>query len=229
MFDGKCNYYGIQGHREVDCYKKKRDEKFKGNDNVRNFKGKKNVHAGLATMLYSLSHTLSSKWIVDSGCNNHLCFEKEKFENFHKYRKDVVVIGDNSTLEFQGIGSVRIHGKVLDDVLYVLKLRMNLLSVIQVARKGYSFEFNSQSWCIKKGLATLVKGYVKDNLYIMDQVPSKMCLATSVCSKGNLWHHRLGNLNHKSIHGMKDLMEGLPSIYPSVGLCEKYILGKMHR
>ena len=134
------------------------------------------------------------------------------------------MIGDNSTLEVQGIGSVRIHVKVLDGVFYILKLRMNLLSVIQVARKRYSFEFDSQSWCIKKGLATLVKGYVKDNFYIMNQVLSKMCLTTSVCSKGNLWHHRLGHLNHKSIQGMKDLMEGLPSISPSVGLCKKCIL-----
>jgi len=218
-FDGNCNYCGIQGHREVDCYNKKRDEK--GNGNVRNFKGKKNVHAGCAMAFYSLSRTLSSKWIVDSGCTNHLCFEKEKFKNFHKYQKDAIVIGDNSTLEVQGIGSVRIHGKVLNDVLYVPKLQMNLLSVIQVARKGYSFEFDSSSWCIKKGLTTLVKGSVKDNIYIVDQVPSNIYLATSVCSKGNLWHHRLGHLNHKSIQGMKELMEGLPSISPSVGLCEK--------
>jgi len=57
----------------------------------------------------------------------------------------VVVIGDNSTLEVQGIRSVMIHRKVIDNVLYVPKLRMNLLSVIQVARKRYSFEFDSQS------------------------------------------------------------------------------------
>ena len=50
-------------------------------------------------MLYSMSHTFSSDWIIDSGFTNHLCFEKEKFENFHKYRKDTIVIGDNSTLE----------------------------------------------------------------------------------------------------------------------------------
>jgi len=124
-----------------------------------------------------------------------------------------------------------IHGKVLDNVLYVLKLRMNLISVIQVVRKGYSFEFNSQSWCIKKGITTLVKGLVKDDLYIMDQVPSKMCVATSVCLRGNLWNHHLRHLNHKSIQVMKDqeLVEGLPSISPSIGLCEKCILGKMHR
>jgi len=87
-----------------------------------------------------------------------MCFEKDKFENFNKYRKDVIVIGDSSVLEVQGIGSVLIQGKVLENVLYVPKLTMNLLSVIQVARKGYSFEFNSHSWCMKKGLATLVKG-----------------------------------------------------------------------
>ena len=42
-----------------------------------------------------------------------MCYEKEKFENFHKYKKDAVVIGDNSVLDVQGIGSVKIHGKFL--------------------------------------------------------------------------------------------------------------------
>ena len=89
--------------------------------------------------------SFSIDWIVDFGCTNHLCFEKYKFENFHKYRKDAIVIEDNSIFEFQRIGSMLIHGKVLENVLYILKLMMNLLSVIQVAKKGYSFEFDSHS------------------------------------------------------------------------------------
>jgi len=133
-----------------------------------------------------MSCSFLSNWTVDFGCINHPCFEKDKFENFHKYKKYAIVLGDNSILEVQGIGSVLIHMKVLDNVLYVFNLRINLLSMIQVAKKGYSFNFDSQSWCIKKGLATIVKGSVKDDLYIMDQVLSKMCLATSVCSRGNL-------------------------------------------
>jgi len=32
----------------------------------------------------------------------------------------------------------------------------------------------------------LVKGSVKDDLYIVDQISSKMCLAMNVCSRGNL-------------------------------------------
>jgi len=121
---------------------------------------------------------MTSEWIVDSGCTNHMCFEKVKFENFHEYRKNPVVIGDSSFLKVQGIGNVLLQGKVLENVIYVPKLTMNLLFIIQIARKGYSFEFNSQSWCMKKGLATLVKGLVKYDLYIMDQSLSKMCLTT---------------------------------------------------
>ena len=96
------------------------------------------------------------------------------------------MIGDNSFLEVQGIRSVLIHEKVLENVLYVPKLRMNLLFVIQVARKGYFFEFDSHFWCIKNRLATLIKGFVKDDLYIVDQISTKMCLVTNVYFRGNL-------------------------------------------
>jgi len=74
-----------------------------------------------------------------------MCFEKTKFENFHKYRKYALVIDDNYVLEVQGIGSVLIKENILENVLYMPKLTMNLLSVIWVASKGYSFEFNSHS------------------------------------------------------------------------------------
>jgi len=126
---------------------------------------------------------------------------------------------------------VLIHEKVIEHVLYVPKLRMNFLFMIQVARKGYSFEFDSHSWCIKKRLTTLVKGSVKDNLYIVDQVPTKMCLAMNAYFRGSIWYQCLGHLNHKNIQVMKDqeLVKGLPSISPLNGLCEKCILGKMNR
>ena len=64
-----------------------------------------------------------------------MCYERNKFENFHKYKKDAFVIDDNSTLNVQGIGSVLIHKKVLENVLYIFKLRMNFLSMIQITRK----------------------------------------------------------------------------------------------
>jgi len=149
-------------------------------------------------------------------------FEKDKFQNFHKHKKDGVVIGDNFMLEVHGIESSLIHNKVIENVFYVPKLRMSILSFIKVARKGYSSEFTFNSWSTKKGLATLLKGSITNGLYIVDQEPTKMCQYAN---------QMLGHINHKNIQLMKiqNLMEGFPSITPTISIYESCILGKMKR
>lgn len=124
---------------------------------TKKIKEKKNIKVVFVASLYSMTLSFMFDWIFDSRYINRLCFEKDEFEIFYKYRKDSVMISDNSILEVQGIKSVLIHDKAFDNVLSIPKLRMKLVFIIQVARKGYSFGFNSHSWCIKKGLATLVK------------------------------------------------------------------------
>ena len=59
-FDGNCNFCGGYGHKELDCYKKKREEKNKGNQNVKDYKGKKKMQTRLVTAFYSLSRTFST-------------------------------------------------------------------------------------------------------------------------------------------------------------------------
>ena len=56
---------------------------------MNNFKGKKNKKGAYVC-------AFTNDWVVDSGCTNHMSFERNTFENFHKHRKDGVVIGDNS-------------------------------------------------------------------------------------------------------------------------------------
>lgn len=74
---------------------------------INNFKGKKkNNKSAFICGLYLRSHTLLNDWIINYGCMNHMCFENKNFENFHKYKNDAIVIGDNSILEFQGIGVI---------------------------------------------------------------------------------------------------------------------------
>jgi len=144
-FNGNCNYCAIYGHKESHCFKKKRKENSKGKDNVNKFKRKKNKKGAYVCDFYSKSHNFTNDWVVNLGCTNHMSFERNKFENFHKHRKNAIVIRDNSMLEVQGIGIVLMHGKVIEGVLFVPKLGINLLSVIQIARKGYTFEFNLNS------------------------------------------------------------------------------------
>ena len=135
--------------------------------------------------LYSMTNSNMSKWIIDSGCTNHMCFEKHKFETLRKHKANSVIIGDNSKLKVEGIGLVLISEKVVDDVLFVPSLRRNLISVLQISREGFSIEFKAFSWSIKKGFVTLILGIVKDNLYIVNDIPSKVCLATNVSSNNS--------------------------------------------
>ena len=133
-FDRNCNFYGIYGHKENHYFKKKRkDNDIYGHKENHCFKGKKNKKGAYVCALYSKSYTFSNDWVVDSSCTNHTSFERNKFENFHKHRKDAIVIGNNSMIEVQGIGSVLLHEKVIEDVLFFPKLGMNLLSIIQIA------------------------------------------------------------------------------------------------
>ena len=59
----------------------------------------------------------------------------------------VVKLGDEKLRKFEGIGTVAVHTeegnqKFIHDVLYVLSLSQNLLSVGQLLRKGYSLYFD---------------------------------------------------------------------------------------
>ena len=107
-FDKNYNFYGIYGQKEFECHKKKSAKKCKGNENGKYNKKKKNKNSTNVAAFYSMSQTISNDWIVDSGCTNHMCCERNKFENFYEYKKDAIVIGDNSTLNVQRIGSVLI-------------------------------------------------------------------------------------------------------------------------
>ena len=70
---------------------------------MKNFNNKKkNKHSANVAAYYFMTQTISNDWIIDSGCTNHMCYEKSKFENFHKYKKDAIVIDDILSSMFKG-------------------------------------------------------------------------------------------------------------------------------
>ena len=81
-------------------------------------------------------------WFLDSGANNHMTGNVQKFKELDHAVLGKVRFGDDSTVEIQGRGTVVFQGKhgdhwVLSDVYYIPKLRSNLVSLGQLIETGH--------------------------------------------------------------------------------------------
>ena len=88
---------------------------------------------------------LSNGWHVDSGATSHMTYDRKNLSNFREFQHpSQVYLGDDKAIFATGQGSVKIAcydesypiTLTLENVLYVPKLRENLLSVAAIAKKG---------------------------------------------------------------------------------------------
>jgi hypothetical protein len=108
----------------------------------------------LVFALSSSVFTGPKTWLVDSGASKHMTGFKEILSYFKtKSFAEQVELGDEKCYKIEGVGSIpfrlesgaRIH---VDEVLYVPRLKKNLLSVATLENKGY--------WVIFKDMKELL-------------------------------------------------------------------------
>jgi hypothetical protein len=88
-------------------------------------------------LLVSLStvETPSSVWYIDSGASSHMYSVREYFNDLTDYGiKLEIVVGNNTIVREAGRGTISFHRElrppiVFKDVLYVLGIKKNLISV----------------------------------------------------------------------------------------------------
>ena len=77
----------------------------------------------------------NENWLIDSGCTNHMTYDKEFFEELRDAEIKRVRIDNSEHLEVKGKGTVAIISyigtKFIPDILFVHKIDQNLLIVIQ--------------------------------------------------------------------------------------------------
>jgi hypothetical protein len=97
----------------------------------------------LVSSLSSLVFTGPKTWLVDSGASKHMTGYKEIMSHFEtNFFVEHVELGDEKCYEIEGVGSIlfilesgaRLH---VDEVLYVPRLKKNLLSAATLDDKGY--------------------------------------------------------------------------------------------
>ena len=106
----------------------------------------------IATVISQVNMVTSiTRWAVDSGATRHMCADKNVYTSYKLVgeEEELVYMGDSKTPQVHGIGKVLLKltsGKTLalTEVLHVPTIRVNLISVSLLNKKGIriSFEFD---------------------------------------------------------------------------------------
>ena len=93
----KCKYCNRKGHKESECYSKKRDMSAKGQD----------AESANCAFFTGRAANADELWCIDSGCTAHLCKDTEAFSKFKKTHGDLK-LADNSSTNVKDKGDIRI-------------------------------------------------------------------------------------------------------------------------
>ena len=71
----------------------------------------------------------SYAFLTDSGASNHMVASKESFSSLQTIDGSSIHMGDDTQIQAEGKGSIKLKHGMFKDVLYVPSLAINLLSV----------------------------------------------------------------------------------------------------
>jgi len=98
-------------------------------------------------------------WYLDSGASNHMCGQRDLFDDLDETIQGLITFGDTSKVPIKGKGNIPIKLKNDDhsyiaDVYYVPAIKHNMLGIGQLIKKGYTL--------YTKNCHLTVKDYMED-------------------------------------------------------------------
>ena len=144
--------------------------------------------------------------------------------------------GDDSVVSAIGCGTITFQREsmspmVLQDVLYVLRLKKNLVSVSMIEDQGLGVSFldgHVHMFPKTVGPSALVTIGVRcGKLYRLLFQPQHALAHSNSSELCDLWHRRMAHLHHPTLGLLKQMVTGLPEI--STGhsdVCKGCALGK---
>jgi hypothetical protein len=175
-------------------------------------------------------------WIVDSGASHHMDSSEAVYSSLDACKGPPILMGDNSYIKVIGKGRIELTNRSFKNMLHVPKLFVNLLSVYQMmntgTRKKFIFTPNSVDIYDMKTNSRVATGEVNHHsrLYTFSEFiePDSALLLTHVDESSRIWHERFGHLNFRYMQQLSKhkLIDGLPDIHFSKGVCEGCVLGK---
>lgn len=169
-----CYYCRKPGHFKRNCrlFKKEQGEK---EEDDRDARAKQVAEADNPICFTVGSRQCRGRWLVDSGCSNHMTNDRSFFDKLDETAKVDVMLADGSRSKSAGTGEglVKCYGSDgkpreirVKEVMYVPELCSGLLSVRKLTQKGFRVQFEAAKCdIISTGGNVVAVGEVSDNLY----------------------------------------------------------------
>jgi hypothetical protein len=146
-----------------------------------------------------------------------------------------VKLGDDYQYPIKGVGeaSYRLDSRKpmkMKDVLYVLGLKKNLLSILALDEKGFRVAFiDGEVLMWPRGMSiddVVVIGVQEGGLYKL-KGHSNSVLVHSTITPSELWHRRFDHIHYKALPIVSKMVTCLPEIQENrEGICKGYAQGK---
>ena len=161
-------------------------------------------------------------WWIDSGATTHVCKDRFWFERFTPVKDgSVLYMGDDHRAPIEGRGDVTLEFSSsrsikLCNVLYVARIRKNLVSGSMLNKLGYKQVFESDKYVLSKHGDFVGFRYFNNGMFMLN-LTNHHCVANYVCMASNsndnstLWHARLGHVHFRRMQEMSktDLIPAL--------------------
>jgi len=247
----KCNHCGKPGHTVDKCWKKHPHMNPHTRKNLSNMRpafvatrsnGDPGAICLIGENIDSKNESNTNEWLIDSGCSNHMTYNKSLFTTLSKAPTSHVELGNGYKAEIIGCGTITmkilVSGKVvpvkLENVFLVPELGYQLLSVSSFSKRGLSTMFKNGKCVVKEGNDTIASGTLHGTLYKLDvPVHTQTAPRAFVSSTLEIWHQRLAHIDSATIVNMvnKNIVTGIELDKTSSNdvKCDGCVLGKGHR
>ena len=168
---------------------------------------------------HSYSASSSSTWYIDSGALSPMTGARDMLSELSQTEIDVeVVLRDDSVVIAVGHATITFHSEsmspmVLRDVLYVPRLKNNLVSVSMIEDRclGVSF-LDGHVHVFPKTAGPSASYAIRVGCGMMYKLLFQLQHALAHSSGNELWHRRMAHLHHPTLRLLRHMVIGLPEL-----------------
>jgi hypothetical protein len=175
-------------------------------------------------LMSSLTGTVthgSGIWLIDSGASKHMIGYEDSLSKInHKDSPHKVKLGDDYQYPIKGVGEASYKLNLgmpmkMKEFLYVPALKMNLLSISTLDKKGFRVSFiDGQVLMWPRGKTVddaVVIGVEEGGLYKL-KGHSEFIMVHDIVNPSELWHRTFSHLHYKVVLFVSKMVAGLPKI-----------------